>query len=637
MTRTDNVMSPSVGAEGKRETLRRVLLSAVLPILILSIGVGTVIYYIAGPAEGYMTSDCTDSLRWAYETYASGRLISDNFYYAAILPFGGNLIFLPYIALFGYSMTAQVLGLCTYALLLAAAAYYMTRGLGLSRIASASCVSLLFLVMSSSAKLREIMWEHIFYYNLGILFFCLGFGLAARLVREGSVLTDRRGTRGNLLELAVFVPVVLALLVAVALCMRTVAALTVALLLLACATVAYLIFVWRASKRKADKAPELLRSREWLRLGALLVFSLLAATDGLQTLVCFTLPIFGGIVAERLTDVETPFFSRKNLRIFSAFTAFAAVSAVGYLLIDYVSGGVSAGYADAYSSYSAMSSWKNNFLGFFDNWFSLLGVSVAERDPLVSLDSIVNMIRIAGAFLLLVAPIVLLFFYGKIESRGVRAALIGHFAVSAFILFAVTFGRLGGANWRLTPMLGTSVILSAVTAFELIRQRGLARRIGSLVLGGLILVSAVSFTTVAAMPADYGRDNVWHLCADELEARGLTYGYANFWWAESITMFSDGKVQTVNISESTSSPTAYAYQVPKDSFGDQEGVDKYFLLLTADEYAPGAKTMFDWISRRRSNGEIVEEFIIETEEYSLRGHSGDKIYVFVFDHSLVDA
>lgn len=612
-----------------------IIKNIVLPVLVLLLGVGTVIYYITGPAEGYMTSDCTDSLTWAYETFCSGRLIGDNFYYAAILPFGGNLIFLPYIALFGYSMTAQILGLCTYAVFLAAAAYYMARGFGLLRLTSASTVSLLFLIMLSSAKLREIMWEHIFYYNLGILFFCLGFGLAVRIFREGGILSDERKTSRCLIDYAVFTPVAVVSLVVAALGMKTVTGFCVSATVILLAAVGFSVFCTVFSKKNPERASEVLRSRGWIRAALLLVFSLMAATDGLQTLVCFTLPVIAGIFAERLFDAETRFFSKGNLRAF-AMLALTGISAVaGYLLIGYASGGVTAGYANAYSSYSGMSTWTDNFLGFFKNWLSLLGVSVKANDPLVSLDSILNMIRILGAFLLLAAPVVMLFFYKKIKSRGIRAALIGHFAVSAFILFAVTFGKLGGANWRLTPMLGTSVILSVVSAFEMIRQNGIARRFGACLLSCLILVSAVSFTAVAKMPRDYGKDNVWHICAEELEKRDLKYGYANFWWAESITMFSDRKVEIANIYEDAILPTAYKYQVPKDIFDDKEGVDRYFILLTADEYEDDLADMRGWISDMRNQGKMTDEFVIETGAYSLRGHSGDKIYIFVFNFNPV--
>ena len=65
MTRTDGLKSEGASTASK---VFGIIKSTVLPILILLLGVGTVIYYITGPAEGYMTSDCTDSLRWAQAT-----------------------------------------------------------------------------------------------------------------------------------------------------------------------------------------------------------------------------------------------------------------------------------------------------------------------------------------------------------------------------------------------------------------------------------------------------------------------------------------------------------------------------------------------------------------------------------------
>ncbi len=550
---------------GKSGSVRlKKILNSVLPYLILALGVGLVLYYIIGPAEGYMTSDCTDSLRWAHETYKSGDLISNDFYYAAIIPFGGNLIFLPFIAMFGYSMTAQICGLVVFALLLAAALYYMATGLGIGRYASASLVSALMLIMSSSAKLREIMWEHIFYYNLGILFFCLGFGLAARIVRDGGIMSGARWNR-----------------------------------------------------------------HEWTRVIIFLAFALLAATDGLQTLVCFTLPVLAGIFIERLFDAEEKLNSARNMRILGFLVAFFIASAAGFLLIKPLSNGVTAGYADAYSSYSDMSAWTGNFLGFFENWFSLLGVSARAGDPLVSLDSINNMIGIFGGLVLLVAPVILLCRYNKITSRAVKMLLIGHFAVTAFLIFAVTFGRLGGANWRLTPMLGTSVILTVVTAAELIRQKKVAARFGALLAALVILMAAVPALKIAKMPADYGRENSWHVAAKELEARGLEYGYANFWWAEAITMFSDGKVQVANLYPDRQTPEEYRYQVQTDSYEDKN-TDRYFLLLTESENV----NMAVWLNKQRLSGKVTEEFTIMSEPYDLRGYTGKLLYVYVFSQNL---
>ena len=105
------------------------IVKAAAPWLAMAPGLFLILYYIIGPAEGYMTSDCTDSLRWAQATLESGKLISDSFDYAAILPFGGNLLFLPFVAMFGYSTTAQICGLVVFALLFAAALYYLVRGM----------------------------------------------------------------------------------------------------------------------------------------------------------------------------------------------------------------------------------------------------------------------------------------------------------------------------------------------------------------------------------------------------------------------------------------------------------------------------------------------------------------------------
>ncbi len=541
--------------------LRRVLGTVVLPLLVLGIGAVLTLYYILGPAEGYMTSDCTDSLRWAQATFESGRLISDNFYYAAILPFGGNIIFLPFIAIFDYSMTAQLCGLALFALLFIAALYYLATGLGYSRLTSAAMVSITLMIMSSSAKLREIMWEHIFYYNLGLLFFCFGFGLALRILRGDGPADD----------------------------------------------------------------PGAARPHDWVRVGILAVFSLIAATDGLQTLVCFTLPLLCGIFVDRFFN-EDRLLCRRNVNTALLLLLVLVCSALGFILIVPLSHGVTAGYADAYSAYSAMSSWTDNLLGFFENWLSLLGVSVASGDPLVSLASIVNMIRIFGGIILLVAPVVLACRFNKIKSPAVRAVLVGHFAVSAFILFAVTFGKLGGANWRLVPMLGTSVIASFMTAIELIDAKKLAARVGALLLAFLILMGCVTAVEISRMPADYGEGNSWHAVADELTARGLKYGYANFWWAESVTMISDGKLVVANLYAGTRTPTKYNYQQPADSYDDRPDADGYFLLLTESEN----DSMAQWLDVQRAQGKIREEFTVGGEPYNLRGYVGSSMYVYVF-------
>ena len=104
--------------------------SIVLPLLLILLSFAVVVYYILGPAEGYFHSDCTDTLLWAQASYDSGKLISNNFNYAALLPFGGNLLMLPFIPIFGVSMTTHNIGMVLFAVLFFLSLYALARSLG---------------------------------------------------------------------------------------------------------------------------------------------------------------------------------------------------------------------------------------------------------------------------------------------------------------------------------------------------------------------------------------------------------------------------------------------------------------------------------------------------------------------------
>ena len=528
---------------------------------ILAASVVPVFYHIIGPARGGMTSDTTDSLLWAYRAYKTGKAADPDFYYAAVLPFGANQIFFPFVAMFGYSMTAQICGLCLFALLFFLALWFFFSGLGLSPYRAAGAISASVLLLSSGPKLREILWEHIFYYNLGILFFCFGFGLVFRL------LDVERGSEKPRRVIAIVSAVCLGL------------------------------------------------------------FSLFAATDGLQTLVCFSLPLLAALFFERLFSPDELLggTGKRNLWLI---LFVGGLSAVGLLLTKPITGGVTAGYQEAYSTWSAPSQWSSNLLGFFPNWFSLLGVTAAAGNPLAGVPSVLNMLRILGGVLLLALPVALLFRW-KTLGRRVRMALVGHFAVSAFILFAVVFGSLGGANWRLVPMLGTSALLSSVTVSEIFDADHVRRRLAVCLLAVFCLLAAIPFGTILSTPARAGRDNSWYQATAALEDHGLRYGYANFWWAEQITLLSGGKLEVANIREWESTPTPYRYQCSKNAFDDKDDADSYFLLLTEDEN----QKMRAWLTSRRASGDLLDEFTVDVP-YDLRGHAGERLYVYVFATNL---
>ena len=555
----DNVKSKALGIKSKsisfvKETIekikadkvKRIIATVIITAFILFLGVGTVMYYIAGPAVGYMTSDSTDSLEWAEEYRITGELVSKEYNYAAILPFGGNQIFLPFLSIFGYSVEAQIGGLLVFAVLFCASLVYLGRGIGLGWFGSAGLSSFVMLLMSSSPKLREIMWEHIFYYNLGILFFCFGFGLAFRILRDADKITK-------------------------------------------------------------DKRTLILTT---VRICVLMAFCTLASTDGLQALVCFTLPLVAGIALHCMFKKDTPVFSKANAGSYVVVASVGIFSLFGMKLIPHITGGVEAGYANSYSAYSNINDVPSNFLKQIPNWLTLFGVDYKTGDMLDTAESVVNMLKIAVAAILFVIPIVQLIRYKSIKSEALKLLLLGHTAVMAFILFACTFGNIGNANWRLTDFL---------------KNTGILKRIGVSLVACTLLGCLVSFNTVWDMRSNYGAHNSWHVLAEELEERGLKYGYATFWWANLTKMImGDGaQVACIDINKNGTIRERH-YQSRKDAYEDKD-TDRYFVIFNENEYP----NISNWINLQKSRGSYVEEFVVESSEYDFRGYKGTKAYVIV--------
>ena len=84
----------------KRKLDKKDIISKILPYIILALNLFVLISYITGPALEYLNSDCVDSLLWSKVIVDSGKILAEDFYYAAILPFGSPLWMVPIIKIF---------------------------------------------------------------------------------------------------------------------------------------------------------------------------------------------------------------------------------------------------------------------------------------------------------------------------------------------------------------------------------------------------------------------------------------------------------------------------------------------------------------------------------------------------------
>ena len=272
---------------------------------------------------------------------------------------------------------------------------------------------------------------------------------------------------------------------------------------------------------------------------------ILVATNGVQIFAMVILPVAGGMLAGVFFDNKKRIFDNDHIKTVFIALGFIVFGLIGLKYLSLIKGGISAEYADGHLRFSDAIYWDDHFMLLSESWFSLLGVDA-------TLSTLEVGAMTAAGLVIVALPLVLLFNYKKIEDEGTRLVLWAHLLVSAVTLGGWIFGNLSGANWRLTSMMGTSVVASiaAVRHFALraVEKDGYAmKRLSAVMVSGIVLLSVVSFGNVTKLPADYGRNNVLHRLTDKLEEEGLTRGYATFWRSQAITLLSDSRIQTMMI------------------------------------------------------------------------------------------
>jgi hypothetical protein len=507
-----------------------------------------VAYYILFPSRGYFHSDCADTLYWAQASYDAKALFNHEFKYASLLPFGGSLLMLPWISWFGVSMTTQTIGMLLFLVLFTAAVIFLFRTFGWNAKWIASLVAILLALLSLSEKSREIFWGHIIYYSLTLLFVIVGLALALRAwSHSGMALADGMAAGG----------------------IGTVAG---------------------ANPRSAH-----LR-RFWTYSTLLFIWFLLCSTNGIQAIAVFAVPLifallsqwfFQGVFDGRkvVKALDSPEYKRGNLLVLLMLTG----SLLGLVLGLLLAGGIQALYENGYSTFSASTQWVNNLSMLMQHWALLMGVQTTRGEFFISRDGILDLIKLGACLLTWIVPLLMLMMYRRIKDRAIRVLVLAHWGLTAVILFAYIFGSLATAAWRLTPIVGSSIMLCVVFAKWLTEETG-ARRFLVLTVLPLALASLVSLVTLVRMPPDFGQDRGLFKMRDFLAEQELSYGYATFWNANSITVLSNSriKIRSVEIDEDQIIP--YYYQGSRSWYEDQDGQERYFLLLTPDEYG-------SWIER----------------------------------------
>ena len=534
-------------SDKKNTKLFCLALSALFAIAALA----AVIYYIICPAQGYFHSDCTDSLYWAEAAAESGKVFNPDFFYAGLLPFSAQLWLVPLIHIFGVTMAVHTAGMVIFALLFFASVIFFCRSMEWSYSFSFFTAGLVLLLLSSSDKMREIMWGHVIYYSLGLLILFTGMGLMLR--------TCRQLEKGN-------------------------------------------------------------RKKGFIYAAVFLVFMTFAATNGLQCLAIYTLPMFVSLAALVIFNSKDKIISENNIRYLFSAVLLTVSAAVGLLLLLSWQGDIIARYANGFSMLDGVGDWAENMMQFPEKYFTLFGVEIEDGAIVGEVQTLCMLLKFAASLIVLALPLVLLFCYKKIEDVPTKLLLWVHLAVSAVIMVGFICGRLAEGNWRLLPMVGTGILASLAAVRFMFHQKENAlswRRVGALLALFPVLCSFVNFVEICAMPANYGRDNEHHQLAAFLEENGLEYGFAEFWTAQATTVIADSEVKVRPVEFSYENGAApYTYQVNKKWYSESGYAEEYFFAMKPYEYnAVAGSEMWQEL--------VAGHFVAEYE-------CGDYI-IFVFD------
>lgn len=324
------------------------------------------------------------------------------------------------------------------------------------------------------------------------------------------------------------------------------------------------------------------RLQKGVFLALLLVMFFLSCTNSTTAIALFALPVVAALFCERFLDHTVRLTDKKNILGGIMLVLCLIGTAGGMKLGSWIAGGVQGLYANAHSDFTAESSWWEHVEKLPLEFLYLLGLEVDTDTALASMNGARIILLLLYAALIVILPLAALLSYRKIEEKGLRMLLWAHFTSSAFILIGYICGMLNTANWRLSPIIVTSFLVS-IAYLRWLYAKVDSRRLCVLLLIPFICNSAQGVLNVFAMTPKAHLTSANYQLIAFLKEKGLDYGYATFWNSHSLTVQSNSECVVRAVHIDTNGLQINPYQGNVKWYEDQPGQEEYFLLMTADE------------------------------------------------------
>ncbi len=312
-----------------------------------------------------------------------------------------------------------------------------------------------------------------------------------------------------------------------------------------------------------------------------------------------TIPVLAGLAVEMFFDSKKKILSHCNIGRILSMGTIALFTVFGLRMLKSLQGDIEADYTGFYSHFANVEKWSGNSFQFPGHFLTLIGFT-DDAAIITEKEGIFNLIAIAVFVLLMIVPLVSVLFWNKIRKKETKIILTAYLTLLAAILLIFICGNISNANWRLVPLVGVSGIATFAVVNELLlaykekaseavvdktdSPPSMSVRIASVILIVFLAFSYINYKEIKDIPEGFGMDNSLHVLTNLLIENELEYGFATFWRSQAITLLSDSKVKCREIlaTAKDGAKTDY-YQSSYDWYDPQEGVEKYFVLLSDGE------------------------------------------------------
>ena len=314
----------------------------------------------------------------------------------------------------------------------------------------------------------------------------------------------------------------------------------------------------------------------------LLIWTCLCCLNGSSALMLFFCPMAGALVTERLLDRDEITISKIKMPIIRLI-GMAGAALLGFLIKRYrIQPYFDSSYEEGFSALLGHDEWFWKEQGFLVRFSTLLTGAVYKGTPMLSMDGMFILLRLTLAVMLLVIPVLALFFYKKCNNRMMRILLLDYWILFFLTQLTYSVAKIQEANWRLGALLGMSIIVSLVYSFWILKEDFFCR-FGYLILAVFIVSACSAVITVMRLPTDSSLNGYERLAA-VLDEHGLTYGYTDLWGgANAVTVMTDSRIKArAAVFYGDGTYEIERYQGQASWYEDQPGVDRYFAVISND-------------------------------------------------------